>query len=141
MNEGTHKSTGLSFAIKVVTKSQLTAEDLAALEDEIAVLKELEHTNIIRLYDVFDERQKYYLVTEKMIGGELFDRIVQKSFYNEREARDTCRVLFEALEYCHARQIAHRDLKPENLLLQVRSICSLVEFVAAFKFRARRPVQ
>jgi serine/threonine protein kinase len=69
------------------------------------------------LYDVFDEPQYYYLVTEKMQGGELFDRIVQKSYYNEKEARDTCKIIFEAIQYCHDRSVAHRDLKPENLLL------------------------
>jgi calcium/calmodulin-dependent protein kinase I len=121
VNEGTHKASGMSFAIKVVTKAKLTPEDASALHDEIAVLKELKHTNIIRLYDVFEEPKFFYLVTEKMSGGELFDRIVQKSYYNEKEARDTCRILFETLEYCHKHQVAHRDLKPENLLLQVRT--------------------
>ena len=120
VKEGTHKKSGQSFAIKIVTKAKLTEEDEAALHDEIQVLKELKHNNIIRLYDVFDEKQYYYLVTEKMMGGELFDRIVQKSYYNEKEARDTCRVLFEALNFCHEHSVAHRDLKPENLLLQVR---------------------
>ena len=83
------------------------------------MLKELKHENIIRLYDVFDEKNFYYLITEHMMGGELFDRIVQKSYYNEKEARDTCLVLFKALKYCHDHQVAHRDLKPENLLLLV----------------------
>ena len=121
VKEGTHKKSGQSFAIKIVTKAKLTDEDEAALNDEISVLNELKHDNIIRLYDVFDEKQYYYMVTEKMMGGELFDRIVQKSYYNEKEARDTCLVLFKALNFCHEHQVAHRDLKPENLLLQVSS--------------------
>jgi calcium/calmodulin-dependent protein kinase I len=56
-----------------------------------------------------------------MLGGELFDRIVQKSYYNEKEARDVCIILFDAMNYCHKRHVAHRDLKPENLLLTVRT--------------------
>ena len=91
-----------------------------ALQDEIDVLNELKHPNIICLYAVFDEAAHYYLVTEQMMGGELFDRIVQKSYYNEKEARDTAKVLFEAIQYCHSHKVAHRDLKPENLLLLVR---------------------
>lgn len=118
---GQHRQTGDSFAIKIVTKAKLSHEDEVALKDEIAVLKELDHPNIIRLYDVFEEREFYYLVTEQMNGGELFDRIVQKSYYNEKEARDTCKILFEAMNYCHSHQVAHRDLKPENLLLLVSS--------------------
>lgn len=116
-----HKQTGNSFAIKIVTKAKLTLEDEEALKEEISVLKELKHPHIIMLYDVFDEPQYYYLVTEKMSGGELFDRIVQKSYYNEKEARDVCKILFEALKYCHSHKVAHRDLKPENLLLYVSS--------------------
>ena len=72
--EATKKSTGESFAVKVVTKSKLTKEDEVALKDEINVLKELQHEHIIRLYDVFEERSYWYLVTEQMKGGELFDR-------------------------------------------------------------------
>ena len=72
--EATKKSTGESFAVKVVTKSKLTKEDEIALKDEIQVLKELQHNHIIRLYDVFEERSYWYLVTEQMKGGELFDR-------------------------------------------------------------------
>lgn len=117
VKEGSHKQSGESFAIKIVTKDKLSEEDEIALKDEIGVLKELKHSNIIRLYDVFDEKGFYYLITEKMLGGELFDRIVQKSYYNEKEARDVCKILFEALRYCHSHQVAHRDLKPENLLL------------------------
>lgn len=105
------------FAIKIVTKSKLSEEDEVALQDEIDILKKLEHPNIIRLFDVFDEKENYYLITEKMMGGELFDRIVQKTIYNEKEARDVSRILIEALRYCHERHIVHRDLKPENLLL------------------------
>jgi serine/threonine protein kinase len=119
VKEGSNKKTGESFAIKLVTKAKLTQEDEVALKDEIAVLKELQHPNIIRLYEVFDEKDHYYLVTEKMSGGELFDRIVQKSYYNEKEARDTCLILFKAIQYCHSKKVAHRDLKPENLLLMV----------------------
>lgn len=116
--EATDKTTKESYAVKVVTKSKLTKEDEIALKDEIQVLKELQHPHIIRLYEVFEEKNFWYLVTEKMTGGELFDRIVAKSFYNEKEARDVCKILFEAIGHCHQNSVAHRDLKPENLLLR-----------------------
>jgi len=105
------------FAVKCVNRAKLTEEDAAALLDEVAILKELRHAHIIRLYDFFEEPGNYYLVMEKMTGGELFDRVVAKAYYNEKEARDTCRIILEAVGYCHRHSIAHRDLKPENLLL------------------------
>lgn len=117
VKEGQNRSTSKSYAIKIVTKAKLSKEDEVALKDEIDVLKDMNHKHIIRLYDVFEEPQHYFMVTEKMMGGELFDRIVQKSYYNEREARDTCQIVFSAIHYCHKKKVAHRDLKPENLLL------------------------
>lgn len=131
--EGSKKSTNESFAVKVVTKSKLTKEDSIALKDEIQVLNELKHQHIIRLYDVFEEKDFWYLVTEKMSGGELFDRIVSKSFYNEKEARDVCKILFESIGYCHSKSVAHRDLKPENLLLRTEENDSEIN-IADFGF-------
>lgn len=71
-----------------------------------------------------------------MKGGELFDRIVSKSFYNEKEARDVCTILFEAIGYCHSKSVAHRDLKPENLLLQSEDNDSAIK-IADFGFAKR----
>jgi calcium/calmodulin-dependent protein kinase I len=127
VKEGMNKQTHESYAIKIVTKAKLTEEDEIALKDEIEILTEIKHPNIISLYDVYKEKDFYYLVTEKMTGGELFDRIVQKSYYNEKEARDVAKILFKAMQYCHERHVAHRDLKPENLLLLVRKVyCDLL---------------
>lgn len=117
VKEVTHRTNRNVYAAKIVTKSKLTKEDEDALQDEISILKDINHSHIITLYDVFDENLYYYLVTEIMLGGELFDRIVTKTFYNEKEARDVCRILFEAMDFIHTKGVAHRDLKPENLLL------------------------
>jgi len=136
VKEGTIRSTHESFAIKIVTKAKLSKEDEVALKDEIDVLQDMEHKHIIRLYDVFEETQHYFLVTEKMMGGELFDRIVQKSYYNEKEARDTCEIIFSAIHYCHQMKVAHRDLKPENLLLTSENDDSDIK-IADFGFAKR----
>ena len=74
MIEATKRGTDETYAVKVVTKAKLTKEDEIALKDEIQVLKELQHEHIIRLYDVFEEKNYWYLITEQMKGGELFDR-------------------------------------------------------------------
>jgi len=121
VKEGKKRQTDESYAIKIVTKAKLSKEDEIALKDEIDVLRDFNSKHIIHLYDVFEEPDHYYMVTEKMTGGELFDRIVQKSYYNEQEARDTCEILLQAIHYCHQRKVAHRDLKPENLLLTSES--------------------
>lgn len=119
VKKGTNKTTNRQYAIKIIIRSKLTKEDEEALLDEISILKELNHPHIIRLYEEYKEPQHYYLVTELLQGGELFDRIVSKAYYNEKEARNVCKILFTAMSYCHSKHIAHRDLKPENLLLMV----------------------
>ena len=118
VREGQHRtSTEITYAVKCVNRKKLSPEDEAALLDEVAILKEMKHPHIIRLYDFFVSPHTYYLVMERMSGGELFDRIVAKAYYNEKEARDVCKIIFEAMKYCHDHNVAHRDLKPENLLL------------------------
>jgi serine/threonine protein kinase len=136
VKEGQNRQTNESYAIKIVTKAKLSKEDEIALKDEIDVLKDFDYKHIIRLYDVFEEPQHYYMVTEKMMGGELFDRVVQKSYYNEKEARDVCLIIFSAINYCHTKKVAHRDLKPENLLLTSESDDSDIK-IADFGFAKR----
>jgi len=136
VREGTHKKSGQSFAVKIVMKSQLTPEDETALKDEINILQDMEYKHIIRLYAVYDESNYFYLITERMLGGELFDRIVSKCYYNEKEARDVCSILFEAMNYIHQKRVAHRDLKPENLLLMSEGSDSDIK-IADFGFAKR----
>uniref|UniRef100_A0A7S2LQ71 non-specific serine/threonine protein kinase n=1 Tax=Leptocylindrus danicus TaxID=163516 RepID=A0A7S2LQ71_9STRA len=141
VREGLYKpsnSRNANYAIKIVSKTKLTKEDTDALFDEVEILKAMKHPNIIRLYDFFEEHNLYYLVMEKMSGGELFDRIVTRSYYNEKDARDLCKILLEAMVHIHESQIAHRDLKPENLLLVSGDDDSIVK-IADFGFAKRCP--
>ena len=111
------RGTSNKYAIKCLFKPNLGQNQACVINDEVAILQQLHHPNIIHLYDFFDEEDFYYLVMEKVAGGELFDRIVAKECYNEKEARNVCRIMFDALNFMHKQGIAHRDLKPENLLL------------------------
>ena len=81
------------------------------------MLHSCEHENIIRLVHHSDTDASYRIVTELVCGGELFERIVQRDHYSEREARDTVGVLLSVLQYLHGIGITHRDVKPENILL------------------------
>ncbi|CAK9072554.1 Calcium/calmodulin-dependent protein kinase type 1 (CaM kinase I) (MnCaMKI) [Durusdinium trenchii] len=94
----------------------MKAEDADALETEMQILHDLEHPNIVKLYETYRSKKNVYLVMELMTGGEMFDRIVEKEHYEESMARRDLTVIARALEYCHQNYIVHRDLKPENLL-------------------------
>jgi len=121
VKKATHIATDKLFAVKIVEdsddESALSTSSFSIL-DEIEFLSQLKHPNILSLSDIFYEDSKYYLVSELMLGGELFDRIVQKEFYSELDARDAAVSILRAIQYCHQNRIAHRDLKPENLLLK-----------------------
>ena len=76
------------------------------------------HPNVVRIKGFYQDSDYYYVVQELCSGGELFDAIVSKANYSEREAQTVIRTLLYTIAYCHDRGIVHRDLKPENILLK-----------------------
>jgi len=117
---GTHNASGEQFAIKIIDKKNVK-QDLHRLAIEMDVLKSVCHPNIIELKEIFETDETLYIVTEVVSGGELFDRIVEKGSYSEKDAAMLIRKLIEALDYLHDKNIVHRDLKPENLLLKSKN--------------------
>ncbi|KAK8212894.1 serine/threonine-protein kinase gin4 [Zalaria obscura] len=96
---------------------------------EIAVMKLLDHPNIVRLYDVWENRNELYLIMEYVKGGELFHYIEQCRGLDEDESVYIFRQIVAALLYCHRLSIHHRDLKPENILLDRENLqVKLVDF-------------
>ena len=95
-------------AVKIVTRSKLNATDEANLKREVGILFSLDHPNIVKVLDFFEEDRFFYVVLEKMCGGELFDRLMEKAVYTEGEARDLAIVLLKAIKYIHDRDIVHR---------------------------------
>jgi len=122
-----NKTTGEEFAVKIVNKADMQQEDLLALQTEVEILSQIDHPNVVKLFEVWDDKLKFYMVMEIMTGGELFDRIVEKDHYSEKEAADTIRPIVDAIRYCHNMGVAHRDLKPENLLYATRDPHSIIK--------------
>lgn len=81
-------------------------------------MRKLDHENIIKLYEVHESESYIYLVLELLRGGELFERIVKKGIYTEKDAAVLMKKLLSALDYMHSKGMMHRDIKPENLILK-----------------------
>ncbi|XP_071401811.1 calcium/calmodulin-dependent protein kinase type 1D, partial [Centroberyx affinis] len=109
------KLTGRMFAVKCIPKKALKGKE-SSIENEIAVLRRIKHENIVALEDIYESPSHLYLIMQLVSGGELFDRIVEKGFYTEKDASTLIRQVLDAVNYLHRMGIVHRDLKPENLL-------------------------
>ncbi|XP_037621035.1 calcium/calmodulin-dependent protein kinase IGa [Sebastes umbrosus] len=107
------KKTGMLYALKCLKKKHLAHSNL---ENEINVLRRIQHENVVGLEDFYESRTHYYLVMQLVSGGELFDRIVDKGVYTEKDASTVIKQVLQAVSYLHENSIVHRDLKPENLL-------------------------
>eukprot|EP01120_Amphizonella_sp_Union-15-10_P007060 TRINITY_DN2347_c0_g4_i1.p1 TRINITY_DN2347_c0_g4~~TRINITY_DN2347_c0_g4_i1.p1 ORF type:complete len:272 (+),score=68.08 TRINITY_DN2347_c0_g4_i1:278-1093(+) len=91
-------------------------DDIRLLKREIDIMKRVEHPNILKLHEIYESKEKVFIVMELVNGSELFDRIVEKGYYSEKNAIIIVKQILAAVDYLHQQGIAHRDLKPENLL-------------------------
>ena len=121
------------FAIKSIRKSKVGKVDI--LKREVALLKECDHPNIIVLVEVHEDQKYLHLITELCTGGELFDRIIEKTqsdegHFSERDAAELVRCILDAIAYCHDQKgIVHRDLKPENFLFSSREENAAIKII------------
>jgi len=109
------KKTGEKWAIKILDKTAKEA-NLEMMQREVEIMEKVEHKNVIYMREMYDTPTKMYLIMELVTGGELFDRIVNRGTYSEKDASNVVRQIVSAIEYLHTLGIVHRDLKPENLL-------------------------
>merc|ERR1711934_570345 len=83
VRRGRSRTTHERVAIKVIAKRKLTEEDKVGLQNEIDILKQVDHPNIVKLYDIYEDDKYFFLVMELMTGGELFDQILTKEKFSE----------------------------------------------------------
>merc|ERR1712013_969293 len=111
--------TEVEYAVKIIDK--VPGHSRARVFKEIDLFHHCQgHKNIIQLIEYFEESDKFYLIFEKVSGGQLLDHIQTRKFFTEQEAAYIIRDVASALEFLHSKGIAHHDLKPENVLCVYR---------------------
>eukprot|EP00183_Erythrolobus_madagascarensis_P006288 CAMPEP_0185846620 /NCGR_PEP_ID=MMETSP1354-20130828/2188_1 /TAXON_ID=708628 /ORGANISM="Erythrolobus madagascarensis, Strain CCMP3276" /LENGTH=379 /DNA_ID=CAMNT_0028546779 /DNA_START=232 /DNA_END=1371 /DNA_ORIENTATION=- len=115
----TDRNAGEDVAVKIISKASCRDPTaLKAVEAEIDILQSVNHANVVRLIDVLEDTKAWYVITELLNGGDLYDRI-QRGAFSEAQLVKFAEYTFSILKYLHTKGIAHRDLKLENFMLHV----------------------
>ncbi|XP_018532009.1 myosin light chain kinase 3 isoform X1 [Lates calcarifer] len=135
-------SSGLTLAAKVIkARSQKEKE---VVKNEIQVMNNLDHANLIQLYAAYESRNDIILVLEYVGGGELFDRIIDENYkLMELDAVVFIRQICEGVQHMHKMYILHLDLKPENILCVNRATnkIKIIDFGLARIYKPREKLR
>jgi len=135
--KGTHQVTKKVRAIKIISKGQM--KNIDRFRREIELMKMMDHPNIIKLYESFEDHRNIYLVMELCAGGELFDKIIESGHFTEVQAAILMQQIVRAIYYMHENKVCHRDLKPENFLFVTKesiekNLLKIIDFGLSCKF-------
>lgn len=126
-----HKATKRKYALKRLEKATVSSKDLQHVRDELDCMSYLDHPNILRVIEVFENEECVCLVLELCTGGDMLDRI--NCQYRQRfKEKDACKLIhsiLSAVAYCHGHNIVHRDLKLENILFETEAKDSIVKII------------
>jgi serine/threonine protein kinase len=118
------------YAVKIMEKDFIlkNLETLEIINKEIEIQSRINHPNIIRLYNIYENSNTIYMIMEYLNNGNLFSLIRRKKGLIEIEAYKYFSQIVNAIKFLHKNNIIHRDIKPENILLDNKYNCKLCDF-------------
>ncbi|XP_077449174.1 serine/threonine-protein kinase 36 [Stigmatopora argus] len=125
--KGMMKFTGQVVALKFIPKTGRSKKELQSLKKEIDIMSNLQHPNIVKLFDSFETETEVVVVTE-YAEGQLFQIIEDDGSLPEFQVCEIACQLVSALYYLHSRRILHRDMKPQNILFDKNGVVKLCDF-------------
>lgn len=128
----TNKETGDQFAVKKLNLAAVDSDEARLqLIEEIDIMCQLDHPNIVQLEEIYESNSVIYLVLELCHGGELFQTLdKQEDFhFNEEQTASLVKQILSAVTYLHAQGIVHRDLKLENFLFSTNDPSSELKMI------------
>ena len=128
-------------AIKIIYKQECSDETRNKIKKEIEILQFLDHPNVVKIYEFFEDHKFLYIVMELVSGGELFEKIQENHHFTEKKACKIFQSLLEGVNYLHKKNIVHRDLKPENILFDDDGIIKIVDFGTSKKYSQKKKMK
>ena len=104
-------------AMKIIPEENVVQGEGASLIDEIEILKNLEHPNIMKVYECFVDKNNYYIISELCDQGHLLSKIEKLERMDQIVVKYLMDQIFNAVAYLHSKNILHGDIKLENILL------------------------
>jgi serine/threonine protein kinase len=95
---------------------------------EVMILKQTSHRNIIKLFEYFQTQRHVLIVIELSTGGDLLSYVRKRRQLKEDIAKSLFKQIIEALRYCHSKRILHRDIKLDNILLTLEGDVKICDF-------------
>lgn len=126
-----NKRLGHKVALKIYDKAKLMEPQRQYnMQNEIKILKKLNHPNIVKLHSAFDTRRHVVIEMEVVKGASLhgFLKSKEKRRLDEPEAKRIFGQILSGIEHCHTNNVAHRDIKLENLLLDESQNVKIIDF-------------
>ena len=127
------------YAIKSISKKNLSPSDLEDLIKEVDIISALDHPVIIDFYETYQDEFFFHIVMELCKGKEVFQKIASEGKIEEKKVAIVINKVLNAIAYCHSRGITHRDIKPENILFETDELNSeikLIDFGLSRKYSA-----
>ena len=125
-----HTQDSKLFAVKYIKKEKVreSGQSVDIIYREILLQRSFLHDNIVRLYQVIEDKDNFFMIMEYMPNGTLFSQIRKNKGFEEKEAFNYFIQACSAIYFLHENGYAHRDLKPENLLLDDKGNLKLCDF-------------
>jgi calcium-dependent protein kinase len=95
-------------AMKTINRNACDRDNSTSILTEINLLRSLDHPNILKIHEFYQDKQNYYLITEHCSGGELYNRIITMKNFSESKAAELMKQILSAVTYCHKKNIVHR---------------------------------
>ena len=130
VNLGLNILTGRIVAVKSFDKnnSELTGDNMKKILYETDLMKKLNHPNITKILEMFEDEKYFMIIMEYINGGNLFSFVKKRRKLSEKTAKFLFRQIIQGIKYIHEQNIVHRDIKLENLLIDLNNNVKICDF-------------